>query len=187
MSLALKPMTPDEFLAWEADQELKWEFDGLQPIAMTGGTRSHSVIQRNLLTALTIRLRDGVCQPYGSDLKVQTGRSYRYPDAVISCTPFADSETIVADPVIVFEILSASTSLIDRTSKLAEYQSVGSVRRVVLIEQDRVFATVISRATDSWTIALINDGGSLELPEGAFTVALSELYGGLALSADPER
>ena len=33
-----KPMTIDQFLAWEERQELRYEFDGLQPVAMTGGT-----------------------------------------------------------------------------------------------------------------------------------------------------
>lgn len=80
---------------------------------MTRGIRSHSVIQRNLLTELTTRLGGSASQPYGSDLRVQTGRSYRYPDAVISCTVFADTDTIVAEPAIVFEILSASASLTD--------------------------------------------------------------------------
>jgi hypothetical protein len=47
-----RPITPDEFLAWEADQELKWEFDGFQPVAMTGGTRAHAIVQANLVTAL---------------------------------------------------------------------------------------------------------------------------------------
>ena len=51
-----KPMTSSEFLAWESDQELKWEFDGLQPVAMTSGTRAHAVVQANLISALTNRL-----------------------------------------------------------------------------------------------------------------------------------
>ena len=33
-----KPMTLEAFLAWEERQELRYEFDGFQPIAMTGGT-----------------------------------------------------------------------------------------------------------------------------------------------------
>ena len=38
MNIAMrKPMTLQEFLAWEDRQELRYEFDGFQPIAMTGG------------------------------------------------------------------------------------------------------------------------------------------------------
>ncbi len=37
MSVALqRPMTLAEFLDWEERQELRYEFDGFQPVAMTG-------------------------------------------------------------------------------------------------------------------------------------------------------
>ena len=37
-------MTLAEFLAWEERQELPYEFDGLPPVAMTGGTVAHDRI-----------------------------------------------------------------------------------------------------------------------------------------------
>ncbi len=39
-----RPMTLEEFVAWEDEQEPKWEFDGEQPVAMVGVTRAHSII-----------------------------------------------------------------------------------------------------------------------------------------------
>ena len=43
MNLALrKPMTLAEFLEWEERQPLRYEFDGVGPVAMTGGTYGHS-------------------------------------------------------------------------------------------------------------------------------------------------
>ena len=40
MSNALRqPMTVEEFLAWEERQELRYEFDGFRPVAMTGAPR----------------------------------------------------------------------------------------------------------------------------------------------------
>ena len=38
MSASLKPLTVDEFLAWERAQPNRFEFDGIQPVAMTGGS-----------------------------------------------------------------------------------------------------------------------------------------------------
>ncbi len=178
----LTPMTADEFLAWEAKQELKWEFDGFQPVAMTGGTRAHSVVQRNLLSTLDARLDGRPGQAYGSDLKVQTGPSYRYPDVSVSCTPFPDDATIVAEPVVVFEVLSASTAGDDRTIKAAEYKSLPSVQRYVMLEQDRVFATVITRTEGGWDHALVGPDGMLAMPEIGVEVPLAALYRGLALT-----
>jgi hypothetical protein len=49
-------MTLAEFLAWEERQELRYEFGGLQPVAMTGGTSGHDRITFNLRKALDVRL-----------------------------------------------------------------------------------------------------------------------------------
>ena len=37
MSASLKPLTLEEFLDWERSQQERYEFDGIQPVAMTGG------------------------------------------------------------------------------------------------------------------------------------------------------
>jgi len=181
-----KPMTSDEFLAWEAGQELKWEFDGFQPVAMTGGTKAHAVLQVNLLRALANRLDGKPCQAYSSDLKIQTGPGYRYPDASVSCTYFSDREMFVAEPVVIFEVLSASTSSDDRTVKLAEYKLLPSVRRYAMLEQDRIFATVITRKDTGWDHALIGRDGVLAMPEIGIEVPMMELYDGLDLAAAPQ-
>ena len=105
MNIALrKPWTLKQFLAWEERQEFKHEFDGFQPEAMTGGTAAHEYIKVNLITALTNRLRGKPCRPYGSDLKVQIGSKVRYPDAFVVCTPVAPKDTMVPDPVVIFEV-----------------------------------------------------------------------------------
>ncbi len=51
-----KPMTVEEFLEWERRQERRYEFDGLQAVAMTGGTANHAVIADNLTDAPRGRL-----------------------------------------------------------------------------------------------------------------------------------
>jgi len=67
MNVALRQtMTMEQFLAWEDRQELRHEFDGFQPVAMTGGTAAHAAILRNILVSLTSRLRGQPRQPYGS-------------------------------------------------------------------------------------------------------------------------
>ena len=64
-------MTLAEFLEWEDRQPLRYEFDGVGPVAMTGRTYGHSAIQRNLAIAVGGRLRGKPCQFRGSDLKFQ--------------------------------------------------------------------------------------------------------------------
>jgi hypothetical protein len=121
MTLAVSnPMTLAEFLAWEERQA---EFDGVRPVAMTGGTRAHATVQANLAIVIGGRLRGGPCRFYGSDLKIKTGDDHiRYPDGFVACTPGESASTVVSDPVVVFELLSPSTSAVDRIVKAREYQ-----------------------------------------------------------------
>ena len=72
MTVALRqPMTLDQFLAWEEQQELRYEFDGIGPVAMAGGTAEHDRISLNLAASLVVRLRGKPCRPCGSNLKVE--------------------------------------------------------------------------------------------------------------------
>ena len=63
MDTVVKPMTQTEFLDWAQTQEGRYEFDGFQPVAMTGGTGNHGRISRNLITLLTTKLRGSPCEP----------------------------------------------------------------------------------------------------------------------------
>jgi Uma2 family endonuclease len=148
MNLALpKPLTLAAFLAWEESQPLRYEFDGIGPVAMTGGTFAHAVIQRNLALAFGGRLRGKPCQFLGSNLKIQVGDGHiRYPDGMIVCSPVDRTATVVYDPVAVFEVLSPGTAGKDRIVKAREYQATPSIRRYVMLEQDSVGATVYALA-----------------------------------------
>jgi Uma2 family endonuclease len=138
-----RPWTTDQFLAWEERQALRYEFDGVQPLAMAGGTAAHSAIQRNLITALTIGLRGKPCQPHGSELKIRVAdHSIRYPDAFVVCTPLPPSATVVPDPVVIFEIISEITATKDFVTKNAEYRATPSVQRYVVLKQTKAAAAV---------------------------------------------
>ncbi len=174
-------MTVDEFLAWEEEQELRWEFDGFSPEAMTGGTAGHAAIQRNLITVLTIRLRGKPCQAYTSDLKIRVAGSIRYPDAFVVCTPVARSSTLVHDPVVVFEVLSPSTASTDQFVKNGEYRDTPSIQRYVMLAQDRIGASVFERAGADWVGHVLGAGEVLAMPEIGVELPLAELYEGVAL------
>lgn len=178
-----KPMTLTEFLGWEARQELRFEFDGARPVAMVGGTRAHAFIQRNLAISVGGRLRGQPCQFAGSDLKVRVAGSIRYPDGLVVCTPGANGSTLVEDPVVVFEVLSNSTASTDRITKNHEYAATPSILRYVMLEQDRIGATVFSRAGGDWVGHVLREDAVLDMPEIGIAVPLAELYEGIALGA----
>ena len=177
-----KPMTFDEFLAWEERQELRYEFDGIRPIAMTGGTRAHSAIQSNLSIAVGGRLRGTSCRFHGDNLKIETQGKIRYPDGFVTCTPGPPRSTVVKDPVVIFEIQSPSTASIVLHVKNREYRRIASVQRYVILAQDRIAATVWERIGDDWVGHDLAEDALLDMPEIGISVPIAELYDGVDFS-----
>ena len=177
MNVALRrPMSLDEFLVWEQGQELRHEFDGLQPIAMTGGTIAHSVIATNIVVALDPKLREP-CRAFQSDLKIFVQGRVRYPDVTVTCAPVTDSSDIVPDPLVVFEVLSASTAVVDRGLKAAEYQATPSIQHSVMVEQARADALVLSRDGGGWTETPIAGlTGVVSLSALGVSLPMAEIY-----------
>ncbi|HSU04035.1 MAG TPA: Uma2 family endonuclease [Acetobacteraceae bacterium] len=174
MSATLKPLTLDEFLEWERAQPERYEFDGIQPVAMTGGSRDHARIGTRLVIALGSRAGPP-CEVFGPELKVLTTGRSRYPDATVVCTQSDDTSDTV-EPTVVFEVLSPSTALTDRRIKAMEYAAVPSVAAYVLLEQDRSEITIRRRST-AWEAEVIAGADAiLELPEIGVSVPLSAIY-----------
>ncbi len=180
------PITVEAFLDWESRQEIKYEFDGFQPVAMTGGTWNHAAIQANLIRAIGNRLRGGPCRIVGSDVKIQVAGSIRYPDALVVCTPVRPGALVVTDPVVVFDVLSESTSSTDRIEKNREYRDTPSVQRYVILEQTKAAATVYARSGDAWQAEILVGDAALVLPEVGVSVPLAELYEDVTFSVEVE-
>lgn len=76
MNVALrKRMTVEQFLAWENRQQERWEFDGVQPVAMVGSTVAHSPIRVNVISRLNQRLRGGPCRVIAETVNIMSAKS----------------------------------------------------------------------------------------------------------------
>jgi Uma2 family endonuclease len=181
MNLVLrKPMTVAEFLAWEARQELRHEFDGCEPVAMTGGTIAHDLITFNIRASLAARLSGGPCRQHGPNVKIATSAgNVRYPDALVSCVPFDPNALFIEQPVVVFEVVSEDTARIDRIVKLREYQATPSIRRYVIVEQKSIGLSVFTRRDGDWIATALTEGDILRMPEIDVEIPVEELYAGL--------
>ncbi len=186
MNVALrKPMTQEEFFVWAEAQDGRYEFDGFQPVAMTGGTMNHGIIADNIRAELRQRLRGGKCRsvsPDGGGVQT-TGARTRCPEATITCSPSAGSARVIPDPVVVFEVVSQSTRRIDQVLKVREYHTVPSIKRYVLVEQTGVALTVHARQNDEpWTTTVIGGGDVLTIPEVGIEVPVAAIYEGVVFN-----
>jgi len=182
MNIALsKPMSLAEFLAWEERQELRYEFDGFQPVAMTGGTAGHDEITSNLRQALKSRLTGTPCRPFGPNVKIIVAGKVRYPDVLVTCSPVASDATIIDHPVVVFEVVSHDNQRTDRIEKVQDYRATPTIQRYVILEQKYIGATVFVRKGEDWVATTLAEGDTLALPELGIELPLDECYAGLDL------
>jgi len=183
MSAALRqPMSLEKFLAWEERQEERYEFDGFRPVAMPEVTVGHDRITFNLRKALDARLAGRRCRPFGPNVKILAAGKIRYPDAVVTCVPVDRSATIIDDPVVIFEVVSPGISRVDRIEKLREYAAVPSLQAYVILEQDSMAATILSRRGADPVARAVAEGEAVDLPAIDILIPLSEIYVDIAFS-----
>ena len=104
---------------------------------------------------------------------------------MVVCSRVDPTAKVVRDPVVIFEVLSPSTAAKDRIVKAREYQATPSVKRYVMLEQERIGATVLVRAQDGWSALVLKDDDTLVMPEIGLEIPLAEFYEGLAFEAQP--
>jgi Uma2 family endonuclease len=123
-------MSEAEYLALERHSDVKHEYAGGQIFAMGGASKTHNRISLNATFAL--RQKSTGCRVSMADVKLKAERVYYYPDVMLSCEPSADEYT-ETEPCVVMEVLSESTSRIDRGEKLYNYQKIPSLQAYVFL------------------------------------------------------
>ena len=188
---SIQHMTPEEFNIWEQTQLDRYELvDGVPhlkfvewdgPKMMVGATKGHGWVVKNLISVLNPRLRGKPCQPFAADGKVRTPRgNYRYPDVTIDCGPHDLSKADLPNPVAVIEVLSKSTFWLDHNKKLSDYQSVPSIRYILLLAQNEIHGQLWTRGPADWSYVEMQNPDTVihfHLSEVQFTLA--EAYEGM--------
>ncbi len=137
----IQRMTPEEYLAWEEQQPMKYEYINGEVYGMTGGSLPHNDIALNLASALKIHLRGKGCKVQIADAKVgvSTNGPFFYPDVVVSCDPRdKKSRKIIYYPCLIVEVLSPSTEAFDRGKKFQHYRQIESLKEYVLIDSEKI-------------------------------------------------
>lgn len=81
-------------------------------------------------------------------------------------------------------MLSRSTSRTDRILKLREYGATPSIRRYVILEQNAVAATVLTRFEGAWNTTVVTGDDLLAMPETGVTLMLSDVYADIEMPPD---
>ena len=175
-------MSPQEFLEWEKNQELRYEYIDGEVFAMTGGTKPHNRIAGNLYTAIDNFLaeNDRDCEVFIADVKVQLSQSnsYHYPDVVVTCDERdKKSQNLIEHPCLIVEVLSPSTEAFDRGKKFTNYRQLNTLKEYVLIQADEIGIECFRLNKEGlWVLHSYAEGDVLELESVGLTIPVEKLY-----------
>lgn len=176
-------MLPDEFLAWDREEEERHHFVRGEVFGMSGGSARHSFLGARIIRLLGQGVEGSTCDAHTADLRLGLATDhFVYADAVVVCRPMtfrAGTTDVVTNPSVVVEVLSKSTEAYDRGDKLAGYLALGSVQHIVLVSQRERRVEVYARQGDgSFRFEVLAAGATLSLDRIGVKLSVDEIYAG---------
>lgn len=182
-TLPLPFLTPQQYLDLEQKALQKSEYWNGQMFAMAGGTGRHADASGGVFFALRARLNSRGCAIFNSDVRVRDGEKglYTYPDVAVVCgQPLFGPGHTLTNPVVLVEVLSASTEAHDRGFKFERYRHIESFREYILISQDRPFVEAHFLVDGVWRKQVAEGlAASISLRSFDLEIPLAEIYDGL--------
>ena len=185
MQLQSRNYTPEEYLKLEAEAEYKSEYRDGKIIPMTGGTTNHNEISLNLATNLRFSLKKQNYRVYIADVRlwIPRHRVYTYPDVMlIKGEPiYADrGTTTVTNPILISEVLSASTQNYDQGDKFTYYRSIPEMQEYILISQQRYHVMQYVKTDSGWLLSEYEtEDAVIKLAAVDLELELADLYAGV--------
>jgi Uma2 family endonuclease len=169
----------EDYLEGEKISPVKHEFVDGEVYAMAGTSDNHSRIAGNIFVALSIHLRDSLCEPFAGETKVRVTRNvYYYPDVLVSCEENPESPYFRNAPILIIEVTSPSTEHIDRREKLLFYQQMPSVQEYAVVDQHRINIELHRRQPNGTWITYFFDASDdeIEFESVGLTLPITEIY-----------
>jgi Uma2 family endonuclease len=146
---------------------------------MTGASSQHDLVVVNLIPLLRKQLRGSRCRPTTDDIALRAAiRTVRRPDVAVECGPLVQDTYEAHEPKFVAEVLSLSTTDIDRFRKLEEYKCRPTLAYILLLETRAPKATLYRRSDDGeWRTERFEGlETAIALPQIGAELALREVY-----------
>lgn len=148
--------------------------------AMVGGSIQHGTLVSTLTSKIWKHLEGKPCQVFSEGTKVKTPTphkraDYVYPDVVVDCSVEKADDNMLTTPVLIFEVLSASTRRYDETTKFQVYASISTLQEYVLVDQSSAKIEIQRRRTN-WAIEKYFLGDSITFDSIQLTLTVEEIY-----------
>jgi Uma2 family endonuclease len=129
-------MSFDDFLRFDGEPDRRYEFVGGEPHATAPSSDRHGRVAQNLGAVIERALGDesacAVVQGGGIPVEHEEETRFYVADLVMTCAE-ASGEAFVREPRLIVEVLSPSTSGIDKHQKFPDYGAVPSALEIWLV------------------------------------------------------
>ncbi len=178
--------TLEEYFALEKVGHARYEYWDGDIVCMSGGTKEHARIGGNIFSELHHQLKGRTCEAFNSEIPINTPNfpPYRYPDVSVACGENFEKilgiDTLT-NPVVVFEVLSASTEVTDRGRKLQAYRAIETLQEYLLVSQTQPHIThYVKQDNGEWVSYDIADlTATISLNSIDCSLLLSDIYAGV--------
>lgn len=186
ISTTQKRYSPEEYLALEAESEVKHEYRDGEIVEMAGGTTNHNKLAGKLYALLLLGLAEQNCEVYIGDVRlwIPATSKYTYPDVMIvkGQPVYTDtSKTTITNPIAIAEVLSNSTQNYDQSEKFDAYRSLPTFSEYLLINQYQCYVKHFAKtAENKWLLTDCKDiNTTIAFTSIDFDLVLGELYKGI--------
>jgi Uma2 family endonuclease len=179
-TLAPRRMTLAEFLEWDDGSDRRYELVDGFTVMMAPATEAHGELAARLTMQIGSRLQPPCRVISEAGIAIpDRGDSYYIADLAVTCAPREAGRRMVAEPVLILEVLSPSTSQIDRWRKVADYRALASVKEILVLFSDERRVELQRRTADGWRVEDLIGQAALTLGCCAGPIPLDALYADL--------
>jgi Uma2 family endonuclease len=158
--------------------EICYEYIDGHVYMMAGGSFNHDTIKSNIQGILWTLLRGNACRVYSSDMKTQISEQrYFHPDVIITCDPRdRGAGDLLKSPRVVFEVLSPTTELRDRTWKLQNYLALPTLEEYILVNAKSLKMEIYRKEHNKWVYSICGPDDELKLSSIGLHFPVAEAY-----------
>jgi Uma2 family endonuclease len=172
-----------QYVALERESPTKHEFFDGEIYAMAGGSEDHSALALNVLAALLGAVGERPCRVHTSDLRiyVEAVGFATFPDGSVICGPMQQHppspDATALNPVILLEVTSDSSEEYDTGAKLEAYQTIPTLREVLIVSHRERRITIHRRDTaGAWTMRVAIAGGRITVESLGAELIVDTIY-----------
>lgn len=176
-----KTYTPEEYFSIEEAGELRHEFINGNLIEMSGASRKHHKICKNILRILENLLSDKGYEVFIENMKVkiENENQYDYPDIFITKEAETnENEYVQFKPELIVEVLSETTRAKDLVDKFIQYRKIKTLDYYLLVEPEKYLVLCnFKNEQGEWDmISYTQHDEIISLPALNISLSMADIY-----------